>query len=176
MPIFVRFQGLNEATGTIRDLPPKLEKAVLLDLAAHCYDEAQVGARRHTKPGGTGALFQSLYNRPIPKGREVGHDANRAPHAVFVNLGTRPHVIVGKPIKPRRVYAKPPNKVLGGILRPWYTKTQKTLRWVIGNRFVFANNVNHPGYRGDGYLFAAATSALKALPAILANAIKRAAS
>lgn len=150
MPIFVRFQGLSEATGTIRDLPAKLEKAVLLDLSAHCYDEAQVGARRHTKPGGTGALFQSLYNRPIPKGREVGHDANRAPHAVFVNLGTKPHVI-----------------------RP---KKRKALRWPSGNRFMFAKKVNHPGYRGDGYLFAAATSALKALPAILANAIKRAAS
>jgi hypothetical protein len=136
------------------------------------YDEAQRGAARHSKKGD---LLASLYNRKIPKGKEVGHDPKLAPHALFVNLGTRPHDIVGKPITPRRVYAKPPNKVLGGIFRPWYTKTRKTLRWWIGNRFVYANKVRHPGYRGDAYMISAATLALREFKSILDSAFKDAA-
>jgi hypothetical protein len=145
MTLFVRFQGLTEATGTLQRLPAHLEKTTLLRMSQVAYDEAQRGAGRHNK---TGALVQSLFNRAIPKGREVGHDPARAPHAVFVQLGTRPHEI-----------------------RP---KNKKALRWVAGNGFVFAGKVNHPGYRGDGYLFNAATLAVREFSAILDQALKEA--
>jgi hypothetical protein len=145
MTLFVRFQGLTEATGTLRQLPAHLEKTTLLRMSQVAYDEAQRGAGRHNK---TGALVQSLFNRAIPKGREVGHDPARAPHAVFVQLGTRPHEI-----------------------RP---KNKKALRWASGGKFFFAGKVNHPGYRGDGYLFNAATLAVREFSAILDQALKEA--
>lgn len=143
MTLFVRFQGLSEATGTLQRLPAALERSTLLRMSQVAYDEAQRGAGRHNK---TGALFQSLYNRAIPKGREVGHDTQRAPHAIFVLLGTRPHVIM--------------------------PKTKKALRWAGGGRFFFAGKVNHPGYRGDSYLINAATIAVREFSTIVTAALK----
>ena len=148
MTIFMRFEGMSEATGTLRTLPAHLEKSTLLEMAQVAYDAAQKGAGRHNKPGGTGAMFQSLYNRPIPNGREVGHDPNRAPHAMFVQLGTRPHEI-----------------------RP---KNKKALRWASGGQFFFAGKVKHPGYRGDPYLFDAAILAVQKFRTILDASLKEA--
>ena len=88
MTLFVKFDGLSEAAGTLRRLPEHLEKTTILRMSQVAFDEAQRGADRHNK---TGALRQSLFNRAIPTGREVGHDGQRAPHAIFVQLGTRPH-------------------------------------------------------------------------------------
>lgn len=146
----LRLAGLSEAVGSLRGLPPTLERTTLLRMSQVAYDAAQQGAGRHTKPGGSGALFQSLYNRSIPKGREVGHDPQRAPHALFVNLGTRPHEI-----------------------RP---KKKRALRWAGGGLFHFAKVVRHPGYRGDAYMIAAATLAVREFRAILDQAMKEAAS
>ena len=143
MTLFIRFEGLSEAQGTLRRLPERLEKTTLLRLSQVAYDEAQRAAGRHSK---TGALFQSLYNRAIPGGREVGHDPTRAPHAVFVQLGTRPHEI-----------------------RP---KNKKALRWASGGLFFFAGRVKHPGYRGDAYLIRAATLALREFSRIVDEALK----
>jgi len=145
----IRIAGLSEAVGTLRGLPPTLERTTILRMAQIAYDAAQKGAGRHTKPGGTGALFDSLYNRPIPKGREVGHDPQRAPHALFVQLGTRPHEI-----------------------RP---KTKKLLRWASNGKFFSSKLVKHPGYRGDAYLIEAATEAVRQFRAIIDQAMKEAA-
>ena len=143
MTLFIKFDGLSEAAGTLRRLPETLERKTILRMSQVAYDEAQRGAGRHNK---TGALFQSLFNRAIPKGREVGHDQRRAPHAIFVQLGTRPHVIL-------------PNK-------------KKALRWASGGKFFFSGKVNHPGYRGDAYLINAATLAVREFSKILDTALK----
>ena len=143
MTFQIRLNGLSEATGTLRRLPAALERSSMLRLSQVAFDEAQLGAGRHNK---TGALFQSLFNRAIPKGREVGHDTRRAPHAIFVQLGTRPHVIL--------------------------PKRKKALRWAAGGRFFFAGRVNHPGYRGDAYLINAATLAVREFSKILDAALK----
>jgi len=145
MTLFVKFEGLSEVTGSLRRLPAALEKSTILKMSQVAYDEAQKGAGRHVK---TGALFQSLFNRAIPNGREIGHDPQRAPHAIFVQLGTRPHEI-----------------------RP---KNKKALRWASGNGFVFAGKVNHPGYIGDAYLFNAATLAVREFSRILDESLKEA--
>lgn len=142
----IRIAGLTDAIGKLNGIPQKLERSVLLQMSQIAYDSAQRGAGRHSKTGGTGALFQSLYNRQIPKGREVGHDPQRAPHALFVNLGTRPHII------------EPKNK--------------KALRWASGGRFFFAGRVKHPGYRGDAYMIAATTDAVRAFRAIVDQGMK----
>lgn len=143
MTLRLRFDGLSEAAGTLRRLPAALERSTILRMSQVAYDEAQRGAGRHNR---TGALVQSLFNRAIPKGREVGHDPQRAPHAIFVQLGTRPHVIL--------------------------PKKKKALRWASGGRFFFAGKVNHPGYRGDAYLFAAATQAVREFSTIVTAALR----
>lgn len=143
MTIFMRFEGLTEATGTLRRLPAALERTTILRMSQVAYDEAQRGAGRHNK---TGAMVQSLFNRSIPKGREVGHDPQRAPHAIFVQLGTRAHVIM--------------------------PKNKKALRWASGGTFFFAGKVNHPGYRGDPYLIVAATLALRKFSNIVTAALR----
>ncbi len=142
----VRLQGLTEVRGKLPQIPKEIERTVILRLSQIVYEQGFAGASRHSK---TGALLQSLYNRAIPGGREIGHDPQRAPHALFVNVGTRPHVI-----------------------RP---KDKKALRWVVGNRFVFAKEVHHPGYRGDAYMIAAATEALRQFKQIVDQATKDAA-
>jgi hypothetical protein len=79
------------------------------------YIEAEAG--KHTK---TGAIVQSIFKRSLPGGGwELGHDLQRAPQALWVHWGTRPHVI------------KPKNK--------------KALRWAGSGAFSFAKKVHHPG-------------------------------
>lgn len=141
MTIKLRIDGITEAIGTLRGIPENLKTAVIGDMAQTAYDAVEAGAGKHR--GRTGLLLQSIYNRPIEGGREVGHDPSQLTvdwnggtnRALFVLLGTRPHKI-----------------------RP---RNRKVLRWAHGNDFIFARVVNHPGYRGDDYLTAAATAAVR---------------
>lgn len=146
MAIQVRINGADTLAKDLQALPVKLEASVLRQMSQIAYDRAQAGAGRHSK---TGALFRSLYNRSIPHGREVGHDPQLAPHALFVNFGTRPHKI--------------------------YPKDKKALRWAGGGAFHFAKFVNHPGYRGDNYMQRAADAAIVQFTAIVTAAIKESA-
>ena len=146
MAISVEITGANELFAELRALPETFQKPVILKLSQVMYDSAQKGAGRHVV---TGALYQSLYNRAIPGGREVGHDANRAPHAAFVNFGTKPHRI-----------PKLSNT------------TAKTLRWPVPGGFAFAKSVNHPGYRGDPYIVKAQDDALGQFSAIVDKTLK----
>lgn len=143
--------SIAEFQNFMQELPDKLQKKVLLKMSQVAFDSAAKGANRHFV---TGALRQSLRNKKEPTTRDpfrrrVFHDAQRAPHAIFVNFGTRPHVI------------KP--------------KDKKALRWVgAGGRFIFAKSVNHPGYRGDAYMVRAATDALRSFRDIVDDAMEEA--
>lgn len=133
--------GVQAELGKLADAPQKAVK----EFAQRVHDLAEIGADKHTD---TGALFRSLYLRSIPKGWEVGHDLQMAPHAVFVHWGTKPHVI-----------------------RP---KNRKALRWVPkgGGSFAFAKEVNHPGYKGDPWLSRAAADAMREFPAMVQKHLK----
>lgn len=134
--------------GVIRELEntSKIPQQVVRDLAQFVFNRARAGAGRHIK---TGALESSTYIRKIKDGLQVGHDANRAPHAVFVHFGTKPHAI------------KPKNR--------------KILRWATASgRFIFARQVNHPGYEGDPWLFRAVDEANSKFDEIATSAIKEA--
>jgi len=147
----IKINGLEVATAFVAELPAKLEKRVLLGMSQIAYDAMQRGADEHTK---TGKLFQSVYNRAIPNGREVGHDpaltrtdfAGGMSYSVFVNFGTRPHKI-----------------------RP---KNKKALRWAGPGGFIFATEVNHPGYIGDNYTGRAALDAVRQFDRIVSAAIQ----
>ena len=139
--IEISILGADETSRRLLEAPEKIRKRVIREMSQIVYDSAQRGADAHTK---TGALARSLYNRAIPGGREVGHDLQHAPHALFVHWGTRPHEI-----RPRR---------------------RKVLRWAVGNQFAFARKVWHPGYRGDAWMVRAADDAVRQFDAIVRRA------
>jgi hypothetical protein len=117
--------------GTNRPLRRTVAQAIeagLRKTGDHFFEVILGAADKHTK---TGALVQSLQNRYVPGVYTIEHDLQRAPHAVFVHWGTRPHTI-----------------------RP---KLRKALRWPTNNVFAFAKVVNHPGYAGDPYMITEAT-------------------
>ena len=150
MSIQVRIVGADALKGQLLELPQKLEASVLRQMAQIAYDRAQQGAGRHFK---TGALFRSLYNRSIPRGREVGHDPI-ATRIKGTDLSYDRLVIFGT--KPHRIYPK----------------SKKALRWSGGGAFAFAKWVNHPGYRGDNYMQVAADDAIRQFSAIVTAAMK----
>jgi len=137
--------GLPETQAALRDQPDAARRA-FIEFAELVHEYAREGADAHTD---TGALVGSLGHGPrrAPDGWIVGHDTRRAPHAVFVHWGTRPHVI-----EPRK---------------------RKVLRWPSGGGFVFAQRVQHPGYKGDPYLVTASDKAISKFSRILANEIRR---
>ena len=127
-------------------LAENIRKTVVLNISQLTYDKAYEGSEVHTQ---TGRLTSALYNRKAGKeGRKVGVDPKRAPYGIYVLLGTRPHVI------------KP--------------KEKKALRWVSGDGFAFAKEVNHPGYEGDQYLFRAGDEALEKFDDLVDEALREA--
>lgn len=148
MALYIQVNGAKQVSDELSAIPESLAREVIRQMAAIAYDSAEAGARSHTKPGSTGALLQSLYNRQGEDriSRAVGHDPQRAPHALFVNLGTRPHLIT--------------------------PKNKKALRWASGGKFFFAQRVNHPGYIGDPYVYRAADDALAQFQTIVDQALK----
>lgn len=112
-------------------------------------------AGQHTQ---TGALFASVTKRRIPGGWEIFHDLQRAPHAVFVHWGARPHVIRPKAGGSYTSFKDASGKtVRKGI--PAGGRARVALRWTKGNAFAFAREVNHPGYKGDPWMARAAAMA-----------------
>lgn len=142
--ITVSISGIDGVTKQLARIEPQ-SKAAIRQLAQRIHDLGEAGADKHTK---TGALFRSIYLRSLPgDGWEIGHDLQRAPHAVFVHWGTKPHVI-----------------------RP---KNRKALRWAAGGIFHFAKKVHHPGYKGDPWLPRAADQALREFPKMIADKLNR---
>lgn len=139
--IEISILGAEELSRRLVEAPEKIQRRVIREMSQIVYDSAQRGADAHTK---TGALARSLFNRAIPNGREIGHELQAAPHAVFVHWGTRPHEI-----RPRR---------------------RKVLRWPAGDAFAFARKVQHPGYKGDDWMVRAADEAVRQFDAIVRKA------
>jgi len=159
MAISVEVSGAKELIAELRDLPEAFQKPVINKLSAVAYDSALKGAGRHVV---TGALFQSLDNRPITGGREVGHDPNRAPQALWVNFGTKRHWIGPKDKKALRWV--PPSLV---------GPTNPNLKGK-GGGFAFSKGHWHPGYRGDPYMVQAKDDALAQFSTIVDKTLKEA--
>lgn len=140
----ISVSGVEVVEKHLANIVTASEKATL-KLAERIHELARAGADRHTK---TGALIDSLGHGPkrIPGGWEIGHNLQRAPHALFVHWGTPPHTI-----------------------RP---KNKKALRWAAGGKFAFARFVNHPGYNGDPWLVKAADQALREFDGIVQRSFK----
>lgn len=142
--IHIEVNGANEISAKLLALPEAIRQQAVNGLAQVAHDSAFKGADRHTK---NGALIRSLHMRPVNDGWEIYHDLQKAPHALFVHWGTRPHKIT-------------PNR-------------RKVLRWPSGSGgstgFVFARFVNHPGYKGDPWLVQAGEEAIAAFDHIVSR-------
>lgn len=142
--ITVSITGIDGVQQALGRVVPTSERAVLM-LAERVHELAVAGAEKHRK---TGALVDAFGHGPkkIAGGWEIGADRQRAPHALFVHWGTKPHVI-----------------------RP---KNKKVLRWPAGGAFAFAKEVHHPGYKGDPFLINAANQALREFPRMVEQSMK----
>jgi len=175
MSIQIQINGIDALKGQILDLPKKLESSVLAQMSQIAYDKMQEGAGRHSKEG---KLFASIYNRSIPHGREVGHDPQMAPHALWVNFGTKPHPIFpkGASLTTRKELYGPSGTqrelTAAGKLKPMPGGRKLVLRWAKGDKFFFSQYVNHPGYIGDNYALAAADEAIRNFATIVDKALK----
>lgn len=140
----VTVTNLQEVAERIRALGGTPDRA--LDATAEDVEEYFANAAgQHTK---TGALGASITKRRISGGWEVFHDLQRAPHALFVHWGTKPHEIrpKGRTLNSEDVLAGK-----GG--------GKTVLRWPVAGGFRFAKVVHHPGYRGDPWAVEAARMA-----------------
>lgn len=126
-----------------KQLAKNVSKKVILRLSQIAYDKSFEGSETHTK---TGNLTRALYNSKRGDGRAVGVDPKIAPYGIYVLLGTRPHKIM--------------------------PKEKKALRWPADGKFIFARTVNHPGYKGDNYLFAGGDEAFKSFNSIVEQAMR----
>lgn len=130
MQINVNVTGTDKVRAMLDKLGPALSNKALAETAVKVEDYIRAEAGKHQK---TGALNSSIYKQRTANGWDIGHDLRRAPHAVFVMFGTKPHLI------------KPKNK--------------KALRWAGGGAFHFAKVVHHPGNKPDDWLKRAAAIA-----------------
>lgn len=166
--IRIEVAGVEEVNHRLQEVPKKLEREVLREMSQIVYDEALQRIDKHTK---TGALRQSLYNRAIPGGREIGNDPGRAPHAKFVHWPTKPHLIKPKEGGRYTSYKNEDGKTIRKDIKKG-GRERKMLRWTAGGQFIFAKFVRHPGYKGDPYLVHAAREAIRRMPEIVARISK----
>jgi hypothetical protein len=143
MAISVTIKGLDGVVVELGKFGPELARRVVLDMSQVAFERMQEGASRHSKQGN---LFASVFNRPITGGREVGHDLQRAPHAMFILFGTKDHFVA--------------------------PKDKKALRWAGDGKFFFSKGHRVKGILSDNYLEVAATDAIKAMPGIVDKALK----
>lgn len=140
MRLSVNVTGTEQVRSMLREIGEVMTRRALDATAVEVERYVEQQAGRHFK---TGALNDSIYKRRTNDGWEIAHDLRRAPHAVFVHWGTKPHTI-----KPRK---------------------KKALRWAAGGRFFFAASVRHPGIKPDKWMVRAAQLA----PRIFADQVQQ---
>ena len=122
MEVEVKVEGLEKAYEMAKAFPVEVDKTI----DATMREAATKGYAwmYPITPVKTGELRASLFSRQTsPYQMEIGATA---PHAIFVHQGTRPHEIL--PVR------------------------AKALRFMIGNRVVFAKRVWHPGTRAQPFV------------------------
>lgn len=138
----------------VRGLTKALERMVQeLDLAfsdamSKVMDDVTNDARSRA-PSKTSELVNSIgsvYGGVLSEGTLTGTVSASAPHALFVEDGTRPHVIEGKK-ENFTMYPRKGNKALAfnGIVVKSVKRTQRALRFPGRFGWSFATKVNHPG-------------------------------
>lgn len=152
--IDLNIENIERIRAAFARLTPEVKQEVLNGLAQAAYDAAQLQVDTHTQ---TGALRRSLELKPDGDSAwSIQHNLQTAPHAVFIHWGTQAHIIRPKEKKALRWVGE----------RGEVTRDSRG-RFVSGAKFIFARFVNHPGYRGDPWLVAAADEAVRQFDAIV---------
>ena len=107
------------------------DEQFLKDLTHEIEAETKRLARPHTK---SGKMYDSIKSKVAYPEATVSVGDNQAYYALYVHFGTKPHII-----KPKR---------------------KKFLRFEKNNKWIFTKAVNHPGYKGDPFLFNAVRNVL----------------
>ena len=155
--------GTDAIRRKLEQIGDKLAKRALAETAEEIEENVGEWAGRHTKPGGTGALFRSIVARPLGDGSqwEIGHDLQVAPHALFVHWGTKPHPIGPKNKGATTQHVKAHTRKNGAHVKAHDRTGKHMLRFPVGGQFAFAREVHHPGYKGDPWLADQAAEAPK---------------
>ena len=148
--------GIDQVRAMMQRLTPALTKKALAVTVENVEDYIRQEAGRHEK---TGVLNSSIFKKHQPDGSWiVGHDEQRAKHAVFVIFGTRPHPIFPKGANlntQRELYGKDGSQrklTEAGKLKGMPGGRKLVLRWASGGKFFFAQHVNHPGNKPDNWI------------------------
>ena len=147
----IKVDGLDSALHTARMFPQVVQERtpVVLDRVA----KVVLGMMKANVAVHMGALRSSLY--AVLSGRSTLKLGATAPHAIFVEYPTRPHVIL-----PRRP---------GGVLR-----FSVGIAPAVGlGRVIFTKRVFHPGTRAQPFLRPAAREAHKLIPQYLWEEIQK---
>lgn len=144
--------GEERVIDTLTKTPPRIMKRFWQLSAQFAQTELLKNVRPHIV---TGRLERNSYVDIIKDGIEIGvrnqgmmvpWKGRRINYSMFVEHGTKPHII------------EPKNK--------------KALRWVSGSKFIFAKKVHHPGYKGDPFLQNTANATFKKLQGFFNKAIQ----
>ena len=121
-----------------------------LAVEASAIEVATTAKMQHRYKQQNGRLKDAVQTTINDDGREgrVYLDGNIAPYAVFIHEGIKPHDIF-------------PNR-------------RKALRWVDGNKFLFAKRVRFPGWAADPFLYGALESNEKTIVSIFDRYTERA--
>jgi len=163
MQINVKVTGTDKVRAMLQRIGPALGQNAMAQTAVKVEDYIRAEAGQHLK---TGVLNSSIFNHRAGDGSyEIGHDLQRAPHALFVVFGTKPHLI--KPIAGGS-YSSYKDANGNTVSVPKGSRGRVKLRWAGGGAFHFARVVRHPGYKGDDWIKRAAAIA----PQIFAKAVE----
>ena len=121
-----------------------------LAVEASTIEVATTAKMQHRYKQQNGRLKDAVQTTINDNGMEgrVYLDGNIAPYAVFIHEGIRPHDI--------------------------FPKRRKVLRWVDGNKFLFAKRVRFPGWAADPFLYDALESNEKTIVSIFDRYTERA--
>lgn len=151
MEIQLDTAGLARA---LERLIPEMDRA-FSDAMSTVMDDVTNDAKSRA-PSKTSDLVTSIgsvYGGVFSDGTLIGTVSASASHALFVEYGTRPHVIEGKK-ENFTMYPRKGNKALAfnGIVVRSVKRTQRALRFPGRFGWSFATKVNHPGTSPNPFL------------------------
>jgi len=148
--VLIKIKGLEDVLDDLNSLE-KVGKKLIRRITQDIYEETLENVKPHTK---TGRLENNIYHKVKGLKGEVGVENNGmlvdwrgryVNYAIFVHFGSKPHKIL--------------------------PKNKKALRWTSGSVFQFAKSVNHPGYKGDEFLYNAARDTIKNIDKIFKEVV-----
>lgn len=147
----IKLEGLDKVQAAFGRLSKNLQGSLLDGVSQAAYDDAYASIGKHDKRS-TGRLLSSLQHNKRHGVHEIGHDIQRAPHAVYLHFGTGEWGAFRKKI----------------LIK---AKKKKALRWPVGvgegSGFAFARFVETRGVKPDPWLERAKDAAMEAFPDVL---------